>query len=231
MEESKFFRFVWRFNALVLMATGGILATGVLAFAVTIIFRDVTKERNTRDIVNVQEESNVQQKWQLGYMSTIQGSPYVMIPLNSNQSSAQSYYSKSPYHTRNYLFINSQNNEKHWLFSTNQYLVVANDLLSEKEYGSNESEVRAILYRIIKSDTNNEKRLTDNDIQTIGISLPSGKGYKEILGGIDLFVGQRLIDKDTLLVVFQRRGVGYSATVNLPGFTISDEAELPRVSH
>jgi hypothetical protein len=230
MEESKFFRFVWRFNALVLMVTGGVLAIGALAFAGHIIFKDGTREQNTRNIVNVQEENNIQEKWQLGYMSNIQGSPYVMIPLNSNKSSARSYYSKTSSYTRNYLFINSQNNDKHWLFSTNQYLIADKDLLSEEENGSDESEVRAILYKIIKSDTNNDMRLTNDDLQTVGISLPNGKGYKEILGGIDLFVGQRLIDKDTLLVVFQRKGVGFSATVNLSGFTISDETELPRVS-
>jgi len=178
----------------------------------------------------VQEENNVKEKWQLGYMSNIQGSPYVMIPLNSDQSYAQSYYSKSSSSARNYLFINSQNNEKHWLFGTNQYLITDTALLSEKEYGSDEREVQAILYKIVKSDTNSDNRLTNDDLQAVGLSLPSGKGYKEILEGIDLFIGQRLIDKDTLLIVFQREGIGFSANVDLSGFTISNETELPKVS-
>lgn len=229
MEESKFFRFVWRFNGLIFMIAG-VLAIGVLAFAGYKIIKDVTRERNTRNIVNVQEGNNVKEKWQLGYMSNIQGSRYVMIPLNSDQSYAQSYYSKSSSSARNYLFINSQNNEKHWLFKTNHYLIADTDLLSEKEYGSDEREVRAILYKIVKSDTNNDKRLTNDDLQTVGLSFPSGKGYKEILKGIDLFIGHRLIDKDTLLIVFQRKGVGFSANVNLSAFTISNETELPKVS-
>lgn len=58
--------------------------------------------------------------------------------------------------------------------------------------------------------------------------MPNGKGYTEILRDIDLFIGRRLIDKDTLLIVFQRKGVGYSANVNLDDFIISDEAELPK---
>lgn len=229
MEESKFFRFVWRFNGLILMVAG-VLAIGVLAFAGYKIVVDITRERGTYNIVNVQEKGDIKEKWQLGYMSKIQGSPYVMIPLNSDQGYAQSYYSKSSSSARNYLFINSQNNDKHWLFNTNQYLVVDSDLLSENESASEEREIRAILYKVVKSDTDNDKRLTNKDLQTIGMSLPNGKSYKEILEGIDVFVGQRLVDQDTLLIVFQKNGIGYSANVNLSGFIVSNETELPKVS-
>lgn len=202
----------------------------VLAFAGYGIIRDVTRERNTHNTVNVQDENDIKEKWQLGYMSNIQGSPYVMIPLNSEQSYAQSYSSKSSSSTRNYLFINSLNNEKHWLFGNNDYLIAETDLLSEKEYDSDKREIRAIIYKIVKSDTHDDKSLTNDDLQTVGLSLPSGRGYKEILDKIDFFIGHRLIDKETLLIVFQRKGVGFSANVNLSDFTISDETEWPKVS-
>ncbi|PIU67744.1 MAG: hypothetical protein COS84_03735 [Armatimonadetes bacterium CG07_land_8_20_14_0_80_40_9] len=74
MDESKFFRFVWRFNGLILMVAG-VLAIGVLAFAGYKIIGDVTRERSTHNIVNVQEDNNVKDKWRLGYMSHIQSSP------------------------------------------------------------------------------------------------------------------------------------------------------------
>ena len=229
MEENKFFRFVWRFNGLILMIAG-MLSIIVLAFAGYGIIRDVTRERNTHNTVNVQDENDIKEKWQLGYMSNIQGSPYVMIPLNSEQSYAQSYSSKSSSSTRNYLFINSLNNEKHWLFGNNDYLIAETDLLSEEEYNSDKREIRAIIYKIVKSDTHDDKSLTNDDLQTVGLSLPSGRGYKEILDKIDFFIGHRLIDKETLLIVFQRKGVGFSANVNLSDFTISDETEWPKVS-
>ena len=165
----------------------GMLSIIVLAFAGYGIIRDVTRERNTHNTVNVQDENDIKEKWQLGYMSNIQGSPYVMIPLNSEQSYAQSYSSKSSSSTRNYLFINSLNNEKHWLFGNNDYLIAETDLLSEKEYDSDKREIRAIIYKIVKSDTHDDKSLTNDDLQTVGLSLPSGRGYKEILDKIDFF--------------------------------------------
>ncbi len=91
MEESKFFKFVWRFNSLILMVAG-VLAIGVLSFAGYKIIKDVTRERSTLNIVNFQEENTEKENWQFGHLSIIQGSPYVMIPLKSDQSYAQSYY-------------------------------------------------------------------------------------------------------------------------------------------
>jgi hypothetical protein len=228
MEESRFFKFIWRFNGLVIMVAG-VLAIGVLAFAGYKIVGDATRERSTHNIVNVQVDKTIEEKWKLGYMSHIQGSSYVMIALNSDQSYAQSYYSKSTSSARNYLFINGQNNERTWLFETNQYLVTDTDILSVKESGSNEQKVEAILYRVVKKDTNNDHRLTDDDLLSIGLSLPSGKGYKELLDGIEVFVGQNHIEKNKVLVVFQKGGVGYSANINLKEFAVSNITQLPKV--
>ncbi len=227
MEENKFFRSLWRFNGLILMVAG-LMSIFVLVFAGFKIFRDTKKVRNAWDIGNVQEENEVKKKWHLGYMSPIRGTPYVMVPLNSDQSYAQSYYSKTYPSVRNLIFINRRNNEKNWLFDDHQYLIADIDFLSEKQYRSDD--VRAILYKIVKSDTDKDKRLTTGDLQTVGLSLPSGKSYKEILDEIDLIIGHSAIDKNTLLIVFQRKGIGFSANVNLSTFTVSNETELTKVS-
>jgi hypothetical protein len=229
-EENRFFRFVWRFNGLVIMIAG-VLAIGVLAFTGYSIFQDVTSDREARNILNVQEENDIKESWQLGYMTRIDGSPYVMIPLYSDQDDNESSYSKSSTSARNYLFINSQDNTKNWLFKTNKYVITDTELLSEKDYDAADRKVRAILFRIIKADSNNDQRLTDDDLQSFGLSMPDGLGYTEILSDIDLFVGSRLIDEETLLIVFQRSGIGYSANIDLNGFVISHEAELPKVGH
>lgn len=228
MDENRFFRFVWRFNGIILMVAG-MLGIIVLLIGGYSFLRTITRDRGTRDIVNVQGDAPVEEKWQLGYMSPIDSEPWVMIPLYSDQKYDQSYYSKSTSSARNYLFINSRTNKKHWLFSTNRYLIVDVAFLSEAENAENEKKVRALLYRIVKKDTNGDKRLTHDDLQVIGLSRPSGKGYKEVLNGIDVFVGQRLVDEDTLLLVYQRKGVGYSANVKLSDFHFFNESELPKV--
>lgn len=49
MEESRFFKFVWRFDAIVLMVAA-VLAIGVLLFAGYHMFQDITRTRNTGNI-------------------------------------------------------------------------------------------------------------------------------------------------------------------------------------
>ncbi|WP_321530691.1 hypothetical protein [uncultured Desulfuromonas sp.] len=229
MEENKFFRYIWRINGLILLVAG-VMAIGVLAFAGYQIYAKTTRDRNTRNIVNIQEDSELKEEWRLGYMADIQGTSYVMVPLNSDQSYAQSYYSKSSSSARNYLFINSKNNEQHWLLKSNKYLIADMTMLSEHGYGGEERNIRAILYQVIKKDTDKDSRLTNKDLKTISISRSDGRGYKELIQGVDVFVGQRTVDENTLLIVYQKQGVGYSANVSLSKLAISNEQELPKVS-
>ncbi|MBT3041009.1 MAG: hypothetical protein KME37_18960, partial [Candidatus Thiodiazotropha sp. (ex Codakia orbicularis)] len=228
MEENKFFRNIWRINGLILLVAG-ILAIGVLTFAGYKLYGETTHDRSARNIVNIQEGSEIKEKWHLGYMTDIQGTSYVMVPLNSDQSYAQSYYSKSASSARNYLFIDSKNNDQHWLFKNNEQLIADKTMLSEHGYGNEERNVRAILYQVIKKDTDKDSRLTSKDLKTISISHSNGSGYKELTQGVDIFVGQHTVDENTLLIVYQKQGVGYSANVSLSNLALSNEQKLPKV--
>lgn len=226
MEDNQFFKLIWRFNSLIFMI-GGILAIVILLFAGYRIIQETMGERSTQNIVNVQQDKSVREQWALGHLAKIPGSPYLMIPLNSDQHYAQSYYNKSASSVRNYLFINGHTNAQHWLFETNRYLISDVDLLSEKPYGAEDREIRAILYKIVKDDSNGDNRLTEQDLQTIGLSLPDGKGYQEILKSIDFFIGHQILDKQRLLILFQRQGVGFSVNVDLTSLTMTQETQLP----
>jgi hypothetical protein len=180
-------------------------------------------------IVNIANTADVDKKWRLGHLRNVDGTPYVMIPLYSDQSYARSYYSKSSSSTRNYLFINSKTNDRNWLFDTNEYLIIDDYLLSEQQYGNDETQTRAILYHVVTSDTNGDKQLTNDDLSNVFVSKPSGEGLKEILSGLDIFIGHRTLDKDTVLIVYQKNGIGYSATLSIKNLELSDVSELPEV--
>lgn len=229
MEENQFYKFVWRFNAIVLMVAG-ILAIGVLLFSGYHILQDITRERDTRNIVNVSEDQPIDEKWELGRLYKIEGTSYIMVPLTSDQSYAQSYYSKSSNSVRNYLFIDTQNNHQEWLFETNENLVADIDFLSEKNYNDKALKVRAILYTVVDKDTNKDKRLTNKDETTIAVSLPNGLGYKEILKGIDFLVGHQVLDEKSMLLVYQKGGIGYTANLSFIDLSISNETQIPPIT-
>lgn len=230
MEENRFFKFVWRFNGIIFMIAG-VLTIGVLGYASYKMYSDATRERNVANIVNVAENKHIDEKWQLGHLEKIDGNPYVMIPLYSDQNYAQSYYSKSAQSTRNILFINIGNNQKRWLLDTNDWLIISSDILPEREYNEKDRLAKVILYSIVKKDTNNDKRLTSEDKSVIALSELSGENYKEILRDIDVLIGQQLLDNKTLIVIYQKQGIGYSATVSLTDFSISNQTQLPKIKN
>ncbi|AOX02782.1 hypothetical protein BJP34_28055 [Moorena producens PAL-8-15-08-1] len=231
MEDNKFFRFVWRFNAIVIMASG-LLAIAVLAFAAIEIVRSTTRDRQGINIVNVDDDSSSSQEWELGNLKEVDGTTYLMVPLYSDQSYSQSYYSKSTRSTRNYLFLDSETGNSKWLFAKNDYLIASDRFISEtndKENNRLESKpVIAVLYQLIKQDTNGDGRLTNNDMLTIALTHPNGNDYQEVLSGVDKFLGYKVLKANSLLILYQRDGIAYSAKVSLENFTLSNEKEIAK---
>ena len=111
MEDNRFFKFVWRFNAVIFMVAG-IIAIGILLFAGYQIIHEVTRERSKRNIVNVDENQTIDEEWEIGNLYEIEGTTFAMLSLMSNQSYELASYSNSTYSVRNYLFIDTQNNDK-----------------------------------------------------------------------------------------------------------------------
>lgn len=230
MEDNRTFKFIWRFNAIILMVAG-ILSIGILFFAGYHVIKDAVKERNTRNIVNVDEDDSIDEKWELGRLYEIEGTSFLQIPLVSDQRYAQSYSSKSSDSVRNYLYIDTKNNTKNWLFKTNEFLVADIDYLSEKIYNTEDRIVRAILYTVIEKDTNGDKRLTTKDDKTIAISMPNGQGLKKLFTGIDIIIGHQVINKENMFIVYQIQNKGFSAYISLKDFTIGNETELPKLKN
>jgi hypothetical protein len=121
------------------------------------------------------------------------------------------------------------NSEQHWLFDTNQYLIYESHLLYESDNGQDKP-VIAILYQLIKQDSNADQRLSSNDSMTIGISKPNGTAYQTILENVDDIVGKQLVDNQTLLLLYHSQDKVFSAHVDLNHFTIRNQVALPKLA-
>ena len=228
MEETKFFKNIWRFNALII-ACAGLLAMAVLLFAGYMFYDDMKRSRHQNRIVNVDPETNIEEVFRLGRVQRITGTQSVIIPLNAKQKYSMSYSSgKSASSVRNILFSNMHTEASKWLLPNNQFLIANHRLLNkENSYGDNYNVV-TILYDVVKSDTNNDSRLTTNDKLTIAMSDPEGNNYTEVLDTIDEVLGYEILDKEALAIVFNRGDQGYIAYINFVDFKIVKEVELPK---
>lgn len=227
MEENKFFKLIWRFNGLVI-SVAGVLAIGVLLFAAYKLFQDVTRERTTRSIVNIEENSEIKENWRLGQFSEINDNKILMIPLHSDQSFDRAYFSKSSNSTRNYLFINTETSQEKWLFDHTNYLIERSDKLRRGDYNSKEP-IIAILYQLVKLDSDHDNRLSSADLTTIAITKPDGSGYKELIKEVELVVDHTLLNEKELFLIYQKSGVSYSAILNLENMELTKTRVLSKV--
>lgn len=237
MDDNKYFKLIWRFNSIVIMMAGMATIGGMLIGGIMIIF-ELTRQNHYQTVVDVEEGEFKEEEFEFGYMYSIEQSPYIMIPLNSSEGYEGSYSSGKSYSAHNYLFINSENNEKRWLLESNQYLIADFDLLNggaketiDETYDTVdkvEFKTHGILYRIIKKDTNGDDILSENDLTTIGLSLPTGEGYKEVLGDIDDIIGHKFTGKDSLLVIYQKKETAYAAHIRMSDFSVVSETQLPK---
>ncbi|MGK7924744.1 MAG: hypothetical protein AB4290_05720 [Spirulina sp.] len=228
MDNNKIFRLIWRFNAIVIMGAG-LLAIAVLGFAVISILLDVTRPQQRSNIVNIDRESEIEENLRFGEFREISGTPYLTLSLNSHQSYDRGFssFDKETKSTRNILFFHSETEEKHWLLDRNDSLIVSDRLLREPTPANEPSRVLAIMYSVVKEDTDGNKRLSPRDLQTIAFSQPNGLEYRELLTDIERILGYKLVDRDTLVIVYQQAGSAYSAKISLNNFTLTNPTKLP----
>ncbi|MCW8864610.1 MAG: hypothetical protein OQK22_06940 [Colwellia sp.] len=227
MEDNKFFKLIWRFNGLVI-SVAGVLALGLLVFATYKLFQDVTRERTTRNIVNIENNTEIKESWRLGQFSELNDRKLLMIPLHSDQSFDRAYFSKSSNSTRNYLFINTETSEERWLFNHTNYLIERSDKLRLGDYNSNEPIV-AILYQLVMLDSDQDNRLSPDDLTTIAITKPDGSDYQELIKEVELIVDHTLLNKNELFLIYQKGGVSYSAVLNIDSRVLTNSHQLPKV--
>ena len=227
MEDNKFFRLIWRFNALVIMSSG-LLTIVVLLFAAVQIFQESFGNRQVNNIVNVAQETKIKETYSIRHFREVSGTPYLIFSLSSNQSYRHtSYSSKSTAAKRNYLFVNSKTNSKQWLFLEHKNLIV-DDYFIVDETAKNKL-IKAILYTVVTKDTNQDSRLTSSDLITIAIGDPSGEKYQEIVTDVKFYLGFKNLEDDQILVIYDKNDTIYSVKVDIDDFVVSQASKISKI--
>lgn len=229
MEESKLFKNIWRFNAIVI-ALAGSLAVIVLLFFISIMYQDNNRRQYRTETVNIDSEANIQELFRLGKVIPIKGSNSIMFPLYSDQKFPLGYSrSKSTNSTRNILFSNLLTKKSHWLLPNNSFLISHHKLLNESNTYSSDQDIVAIIYHIVKADTNGDERLTKNDLITVALTDIEGANYTEILPDIQELLGYKIINKDSIAISFNRDEQGYIYYIDMNTYKITEEIMLPKI--
>jgi len=236
MEGNRFFLFIWRVNAVALL----LILVFVVGFGGYNLIAEILPADGPVVITNIADDPAGEEKWSLGAPKKIDGTNFIYIPLESEKKNISApvpalasglhsygggYFSPS----RNLLFVNKPTREMRWLFPDNGQLITDIDLLSRQEGYAKDRKIDAILYKIIKKDTNVDGQLTADDITDIAISHPDGSHYTEIFQTVERVFGAMSLDGMELLVLYQSKGKGYASTISLKDLTVQGTNEMPRV--
>lgn len=151
-----------------------------------------------------------------------------MIPLYSDQSFDQDYFSKSTNSTRNYLFLDKNTTQSEWLFSNTDYLI-KNDFRLKFGGHTSKGPVLAILYYLVKLDTNKDSRLSAKDTSTIALTNPDGSAYKEILFGVESVVDYSLLNDEEMLFMYQKEKSFFTSKINIKTGILTNTTEVSSV--
>jgi hypothetical protein len=175
-------------------------------------------------------------KYVMGEFSLTQGTDYLVAPVYTDYSGKDRVMSFSSgeygdYSSKkgddslvnNYVFVNRQDLSSRKLFPDNRSIILAAQQLGEagtEGTGSNQKtvvkNVKAVLYQVVKADTNNDKKLNREDQKVIAIADVNGANYKELVTGIDRVINIHAQSKDKRIVFYQTGQDYFAASIDIP---------------
>ena len=238
MEQNKFFRIVWRFNAL-LLALGGILIVVMVGWNLFSPswseltpeghFAPVPKEAERADTYRItplqialaQESIFALGRWngppkEYGLQDTVRR-PFAVSSLDNHNAV-------------NLLAIDGQNGTSHWLFDGYRRAVISEDAITKATSDKGVSNQIGLVVRTADTDTNADGQLTDKDRQSLYFYRPGMRSAAKFFEA-DYIISRGQSDDANYLVVYERGRSAIAATFTLPDFKLKSENPIPAVSN
>lgn len=245
MDENKFFKWIWRFNALAIFVALLIMGALILEH----LYQQFSIEEITpTPVINLAEDPEEKEMWQLGEAIEINGSGYVLMPLVSQNNEAEVreersgfnnfsggtygisggyYYPQNP--TKNILFLNTQTNESYWMFENANMLIYDIELYPRFYTGQRKDYTTSILYKVRNKDSNKDGVVNKEDRRGLAISDPLGKKYSIVLDEYDSLMHKQITEDDRLFLVYQLGDTGFSLQYDMQNMKLISKKELLKV--
>lgn len=229
---TKFFDYVWRFNALAI-AAASILMLIITASFLSQSFRGTRSSQIESRQEWVDRKPDQKVIFALGTGDFKQGSNFVRIPLNkiiAPEPLSIKGYDKVL--AVNYVFIDTQTGVARWLTNGgDQIFALENTLLEPTDSSTPITKGKAIshVYAVWEKDTDGNGNLTSQDDSSIAASALDGSGYvivKSGLGEVELF---RQVSADRFMVVHRKNSETFTELFSVTPFAHISTTPIPRM--
>jgi len=217
MTVNRFFRLLWRFNALVVAGSGLAVMAGALLLAV-VLYLD---QRRDKPAVKADAPAPVAQALAFGDFSAVAGTVVVIIPLEQEVGSYGFASSGGPRNvTRNLLFIDLTTGTQRWLIAGGNALISRYRTIERDTPRGRKAEAIAIMAQVVDADTDGNGRLDEGDRMTVAFAKPDGTGYTAAIRDVDRLLGWQQMGGD-VLIGYERKGNYNITTVRLSDFRVA----------
>lgn len=205
----------------------GLVVLVVFGFGGYQLGRFFLREPTTNTVANKIPQEDNKVKTSLGNFSELEGTPYLMAPINSQLDYRQDSSVKKASTIRNYLFVNVNDKSIQQLVPRNDFLFVnAQKVVLERR---DDQIVRGIWYEVVKTDSNNDKIIDNKDKKTIAVSDVSGSDYTEVIDEVDRFLGSHQKNSTTVLVFYELDGREYIGEIDIRERVLVEKVVMPAI--
>jgi hypothetical protein len=205
----------------------GLIVLVVFGYGGYQVGRYFLNQRTESNLVNREAQNEDKEKFSLGNFRELEGTPYLIAPVNAQENSNENYYDKKARSVRNYLFLNGNDKSAQRLVSRNDFLFLnAQEVVLQRR---DDKIVLGMWYEVVKADTNNDRRLDNQDKKTIAISDVSGTEYTEVIDRVDRLLGSHQKNSTTLLVFYELDRREYVGEISIPKRTLVEQQVLPSI--
>ncbi|MBR0827667.1 hypothetical protein JQ596_19245 [Bradyrhizobium manausense] len=202
--SDRFFRRVWRFNAIAIATVAVLLVLSVFFAAATIVYDHMRARR----VTNVGERDAVANRFLLLPPRVITGTPYVEALLHRGQS----YGDGSDV---NVLFVNILTNESRWLFEGTGQQILGSHWMFDRVA---EARTAVGAFHIVGD--------RDTNVALVAVAA-DGTNSRKLIEGIEKVYSVKQVADDKALVLYLKDKQAMSALFSLPSMALLTQAKLP----
>ena len=228
MDKTKIFELINRINSVLFLI---LLSGGCLLIILGIISSNRWQDRRAVEVVqnNDNDEKN-KIELILGNIASVPGYETQYVKLRSRASGGKFASYSGGRKIRNVLFFSGEKLSTHWLYTKHTYLIKEFSTLT-KDINEDKRVAIAIYIETIKSDTNGNNGLDNDDLITISLTDPYGKKYTEIENQVESVVDINLNDNGKYLtLLLQKNAKVILKKYSLATFNLVSEKVINEIS-
>lgn len=206
-KTERFFTWVWRINALILLAIAvfALIGVGVIAYDIGIF---ANRDRPQAQVAEVAGTDLVAGELKLGSFGVIAGTDYLYAELAAPSRYIGSGSSDGLGTARNLLFFDTKSKKAHWLFENTD-----SDILSwrmvynePRRNMTDEKEARLYVVGMILQIAEHEDDPSPDRLRDLVFVSADGKEVAPLAESIDSQLGQYHTDSETVFIFYVRDG-------------------------